>query len=189
MNINLYKELNSRHAQKMKSIIIQKANLTDILRLQKIGRETFFETFVDTNTEENMQKYLEESFAFDKLSKEISNPNSRFFIASLDGKAIGYLKINVLDAQSDLQDPHALEIERIYVLQAFHGKKVGQLLYQIALDIAVDEQYKSIWLGVWEENHRAQRFYEKNGFSVFDKHIFRLGDDEQTDLMMKKYLL
>ncbi|MNF16430.1 Protease synthase and sporulation negative regulatory protein PAI 1 [compost metagenome] len=54
------------------------------------------------------------------------------------------------------------------------------------MEVAVQEQVLYIWLGVWEENKRALRFYEKNGFTVFDKHIFRLGNDEQTDLMMKK---
>ena len=81
-----------------------------------------------------------------------------------------------------------MEIERIYVKSSHHGKKVGQLLYSKALDIAFLKDKKYIWLGVWEENKRAVNFYKKNGFEEFDKHIFRLGNDEQTDLMMKKIL-
>lgn len=78
-----------------------------------------------------------------------------------------------------------MEIERIYVLKEFHGKKVGQILYEKAIELAKGIDADFIWLGVWEENPRAIRFYEKNGFSAFDKHIFQLGNDEQTDIMMK----
>jgi ribosomal protein S18 acetylase RimI-like enzyme len=87
-----------------------------------------------------------------------------------------------------LQDEGALEIERIYVLKDFHGKSVGQVLYNKAIDIAKEKKTKYVWLGVWEENPRAISFYKKNGFVEFDKHIFILGDDEQTDIMMKLIL-
>jgi len=87
-----------------------------------------------------------------------------------------------------LQDDTSLEIKRIYVKSSHHGKKVGQILYDKALEIAQQEKKKYIWLGVWDENLRAVNFYKKNGFVEFDKHIFRLGNDEQTDLMMKKIL-
>lgn len=102
---------------------------------------------------------------------------------------IGYLKINLGQAQTEKLDLDALEIERIYLLKAFYGQKVGQLLYQKAIDIAHEIQASYVWLGVWEENYRALKFYEKNGFIAFDKHKFWLGDDEQTDLMMKKILV
>jgi RimJ/RimL family protein N-acetyltransferase len=85
-------------------------------------------------------------------------------------------------------DVNAVEIERIYVLQAYHGKKVGQLLYEKAMEVSVEVNAGYVWLGVWEENQRAISFYKKNGFIEFDKHIFKLGDDEQTDVMMKKKL-
>lgn len=78
-----------------------------------------------------------------------------------------------------------LEIERIYVLKAFHGKKVGQLLHDKAMEVSKQRSVDYVWLGVWEENPRAIRFYEKNSFVAFDKHIFKLGNEEQTDIMMK----
>jgi ribosomal protein S18 acetylase RimI-like enzyme len=71
------------------------------------------------------------------------------------------------------------------VLNEYHGKKVGQLLYDKAIQVATLMQVDYVWLGVWEENQRALSFYKKNGFVEFDKHIFKLGEDEQTDIMMK----
>ena len=100
-------------------------------------------------------------------------------------QVIGYLKLNFGDSQTELKDDKSAEIERIYVLQEYQGKKVGQLLYEKALQIANAYKADYIWLGVWEENPRAIQFYKKNGFTEFDKHIFKLGEDEQTDIMMK----
>lgn len=172
----------------MEFIQIEPVTINDIEQLQRIGRQTFSETFASSNTPENMAIYLEEGFSTDKLEKELNNPFSQFYFAQLNKAVIGYLKLNTGTAQTELQDNRTLEIERIYVLKEFHGKKVGQILYDRTLKIARELDVNYVWLGVWEENPRAIRFYEKNGFVKFDKHIFRLGDDEQTDIMMKLML-
>ena len=169
----------------MTAIKIKKITLADIVQLQEIGRQTFSETFSSTNTEENMKAYLKDGFSNAKLSAELDNPNSEFYFATLNNTVIGYLKINFGLAQTELKDDKALEIERIYVLQEFHGKKVGQLLYDQAIHLAKEKKADYVWLGVWKKNHRAIQFYTKNGFVEFDQHIFVLGDDEQTDIMMK----
>lgn len=172
----------------MEQINISAATLADTAVLQRIGRETFFETFAAENTEADMQAYLEANFSENKVKNELSNPASLFFIAWEDEDPVGYLKVNAGDAQTEQQDSTALEIERIYVKSSHHGKKVGQLLYEKALEVAAGRGSTYIWLGVWEENPRAIRFYEKNGFVAFDQHIFKMGDDEQTDILMKKML-
>jgi ribosomal protein S18 acetylase RimI-like enzyme len=169
----------------MSDIFIKNVGINDILILQNIGRQTFSETFTESNTAENMQKYLEEGFAIQKLTLELQNENSQFYFAQLEDVVLGYLKINFGASQTELKDNKAVEIERIYVLQAFQGKKIGQLLYEKAMQIAKEVKAEFIWLGVWEENIKAIHFYNKNGFVPFDKHIFKLGDEEQTDIMMK----
>ena len=160
----------------MTNIEIRKASINDLEDLQKIGRQTFSETFAAENTEEDMAKYVEESFSVERLSAELNNPDSEFYVAVQHNDVIGYLKLNFGKSQTELKDNRALEIERIYVLKAFHGKKIGQLLYDKAIQVATNNKVEYVWLGVWEENHRARRFYKK---------IFKLGNDEQTDIMMK----
>lgn len=172
----------------MENIEIRRITVNDIKLLQEIGRQTFYETFSAGNSEENMTKYLEEGFSEEKLMSELNNEHSEFYFAVIDDKVVGYLKLNFSSSQTELQDSISLEIERIYVLQKYHGKKVGQVLYEKSMQVAEDKKVDHVWLGVWEENPRAIRFYQKNGFEEFDKHIFRLGDDEQTDIMMKKFL-
>ena len=169
----------------MNTVKVTKITKDEILELQKIGRQTFYETFSESNTEANMKSYLENGFSIDKITDELNNENTEFYFAELNEKIIGYLKVNVGESQTEMKIKNALEIERIYVLKEFHGKKVGQILYDKAIELAKEKNLENVWLGVWEENPRAIRFYEKNGFVAFDKHIFKLGNDEQTDIMMK----
>lgn len=132
-----------------------------------------------------MREYLKKGFSTEKLKTELTDKNAEFYFAELDDKVIGYLKVNFGQSQTEIKDKNALEIERIYVLKEFHGKKIGEILYDKAIELAKEKNVEYIWLGVWEENPRAIRFYEKNGFVAFGKHIFKLGNDEQTDIMMK----
>jgi len=169
----------------MKNLTIQKATLKDIDQLQGISQQTFYETFAAFNTKENMANYLEEAFSTKKLNTEINDENIEFYFAIFDEQIIGYLKINFGPSQTELQDGNTVEIERIYVLKDFHGRKVGQALFDKAIIIAQDRKADYLWLGVWEQNLRALRFYKKNGFIEFDKHIFRLGNEVQTDIMLK----
>lgn len=132
-----------------------------------------------------MQKYLDNSLSLKQLSDELADESCEFYFAIYENAVIGYLKVNHGDAQTELKDQSSLEIERIYVLKEYHGKAVGQLLYERALQIANQREADHVWLGVWEKNPRAIAFYKKNGFVEFDKHIFRLGEDDQTDIMMR----
>lgn len=135
-----------------------------------------------------MADYLKTGFSMEKVASELGNPDSEFHLAYDGDQLIGYLKVNHGPAQSELKDDTALEIERIYVLRAWQGLKVGQLFYNKAIDVARERGYAYVWLGVWEENENAIGFYKRNGFVEFDKHLFTLGDDIQTDIMMRKEL-
>lgn len=172
----------------MENIILVKVSDKNIADLRKIGIQTFKETFADSNSEENMQQYLANSFDVENLRLEVNTVGSSFFLALDQSDVVGYLKINIGLAQSELKDSDSLEIERIYVSQDYQGKGVGQMLFRKATQEAQNYKVSYIWLGVWEHNHKAIQFYSKNGFVVFDKHIFKLGNDEQTDILMKANL-
>lgn len=170
----------------MEAIEIRKVTPTELEKLQKISQQTFKKSFSAGNSDVNMAKYLEEGLSLEKLAAELNNEGSQFYFALLAEEVIGYLKLNVGQAQTELKEDGALEIERIYVLHEYQGKKVGQLLYEKAIQMSREIGAWYVWLGVWEKNQRAISFYKKNGFVEFDKHVFILGDDKQTDIMMKK---
>lgn len=170
------------------SVQLVQATINDLEIVRQIGIDTFYESFASANTEENMAHYLKTGFSLEKVTSELGNPFSEFHLAYDGDDLIGYLKVNHGPAQSELKDDTALEIERIYVLRAWQGLKIGQLFYDKAIEIAHARQYAYVWLGVWEENEKAIGFYKRNGFVEFDKHLFTLGDDIQTDIMMRREL-
>lgn len=170
----------------MPELQIRKASVKDVSLLREIGRQTFYDTFQDTNSEENLKKYLDESFDDERLKEELSNPSSWFYFAAYDDRVVGYLKVNFGQAQTEFKHNDWFEIERIYVVREFWGKSIGQALLDFAIILASRQKISHAWLGVWEKNYRAIRFYEKNGFRPFDKHIFQVGNDPQWDLLMKK---
>jgi diamine N-acetyltransferase len=160
----------------------------DLVTLREISRRTFLESFAALNTEENMRYFLERHYSEEKLSDEIRNPDSLFFFAKNRNSVIGYLKINRSGAQTVLPNDDGLEIERIYIDEAFKGLGIGKLFIDNAIESAKKFKAAYIWLGVWEHNEHAIRFYEKNGFISYSSHIFKLGDDDQVDLLMRKIL-
>jgi diamine N-acetyltransferase len=172
----------------IQEIQIVEVVLEDLLLLQEISKRTFYDSFAALNTAENMKFHLANHFTEEKLTAEMINPDSTFFFAICEGMAVGYLKVNQGDAQTVLPNVQGVEIERIYVDQLYKSVGIGKAFILKAIEWASAVHAKYIWLGVWEHNESAIRFYEKNGFEKFSKHIFKLGDDEQTDLLMKKLL-
>ena len=162
-----------------------KLNSGDVKKLEQISKQTYYNAFSQENSLENMRAYLESSLSEEKLLEELKESNSEFYFAEINQRLIGYLKINFDAAQTDLYDRNAMELERIYVIKEFQGKNYGQKLLNKILGIAKKNEMDYLWLGVWEKNERAIRFYERNGFSVIGSHPFRMGVEIQTDLIMK----
>ena len=169
--------------------IISQVNISEADLLRTISVQTFTETFAHQNSENDMQKYILENLSVKKLTAELQTKGSEFYFLSSINQVIGYLKLNSGAAQTEQQKENTLEIERIYVRKEFHSKGFGELLLKQAINVAKQKQVHYIWLGVWEENFKAISFYKKNGFLKFDTHIFKLGEDEQTDILMKMNLI
>lgn len=162
------------------------ADQQDLEVLLDLSLKTFYPAFAPLNTEENMRHYMEEAFSREQLKTELANDKSIFYLLEVDNSYVGYLKLNFAPAQTDLNDPTSLEIQRIYVLPGFQGLKLGEKMIQKAVAVAKEKQLQYLWLGVWEKNTRAIRFYQQHGFSIVGKHPFPFGDEIQTDLIMKR---
>jgi diamine N-acetyltransferase len=160
----------------------------DMHTLSHFSCQTYLETFAHMNTPSNMKTYLEQSFNIDRLHGELLDHNSLFYFLYADGELAGYIKINESPAQTDIHDRQSLEIQRLYVAKEFQGKGLGSVLMNKAIDVANIREKTYIWLGVWERNDKAIAFYKKNGFFEFGKHSFVMGEEEQTDFIMRKNL-
>lgn len=156
--------------------------------LRELSIKTFYETFAPMHKPEHMEAYLKTSFDGDRLREELSDRNSEFIFLYADERLAGYLKLNEAPSQTEVNDENSLEIERIYVSLEFQGAGLGRYLMKHAIDVAVERGKEYVWLGVWEKNEKALRFYRKNGFYRVGAHSFFMGADEQTDYIMRKDL-
>ena len=172
----------------MDNFVIKECSLEDIEKVKYISEKTFYETFADQNTEEDMNKYLKENFSYEKMTYEINNSYSKFYIVENNDDVVAYMKINFDKAQIEEGHNNTIEVQRIYVLEDFKGKRIGKTLIQKAIEIGETNKVDYIWLGVWENNINAIKFYEKQGFEKFGTHVFKLGEDEQIDYLMKLIL-
>lgn len=165
---------------------IRRCELTDLDALRNIAFQTFDDTFRRLNDTASFNEYLGASFSRAKLETELKNPNSTFFFLYSDDVLAGYMKINLRDAQTDLGDPEALEIGRIYVTRDFQGLGLGKALIDKAMEAARLAKKKTVWLGVWKKNGNAIAFYKKMGFAKSGTHDFYMGRKRQTDFIMRR---
>lgn len=140
---------------------------TDLETLVLISKATFSDAFEKDNDPDDFQAYLQKAFGSKQLSKELSNKNCLFYFVYDDKELVGYFKLNTASAQTDVHDPNAMEIERIYVLSGHQGKKIGSWMLQEIISKAKQLCKQFIWLGVWEHNPKAIRFYQNHGFVKF----------------------
>ncbi|HEX6892621.1 MAG TPA: GNAT family N-acetyltransferase [Chryseolinea sp.] len=171
------------------NIRIRTASLEDARLLAELGAKTFRDTFISSNTDEDMKLYLEKNFSTEQLERELKEAGTIFIIAEVSDKAVGYAKMRRAEVPQGLNERNQIEIERIYSAKEYIGKAVGKTLMEACLTVAKKAGHKVAWLGVWEHNPRAIAFYEKWGFIQFGTHPFLLGTDLQTDILMKKELV
>jgi diamine N-acetyltransferase len=167
---------------------IERCARRDAPVLAEVGRTTFAETYSDQTTAEAMREHLANAYSHEQIDAELANPDSTFFVARVGDAVAGYLKLNRGQAQTELKEATGLEIESLYVLKAYQGRGLGKRLLDTALDEARRGGTEYLWLGVWERNSRAKRFWEQTGFVEFGSHGFRFGSVEHTDLMMRRQL-
>ena len=158
----------------------------EVDKLHRLSIQTFKETFEAQNTAVDMQAYIEKQLNLEQLTTELQNQDSFFYFAHLDKVVVGYLKLNFNQAQKErVLEGKAFEIERFYILKMHQGKGLGSQLFNKAIEIGKDKGYEQLWLGVWEHNIRALEFYGEKGLTPFGTHVFQLGQDAQTDILMQ----
>lgn len=167
-------------------ITIRHATVHDAELIADFSRETFYETFAEFNTKENMDMFMDIQFTRETLIQEVGAPGNIFLLASDGDSVVGYARVRENNNPPSLGTNNAIEIARIYARKEVIGKGVGKALMQACLDIARKNKRKYAWLGVWEKNERALHFYTQWGFEKFAEHEFLLGNDIQTDWLMKK---
>ena len=169
----------------MPTIDVDAVHFGELEELARIGRATFIATFAEGNDPTELRAYLDRAFSIGQLEIEAKRDGSTFYFARSGKDILGYLKLNLGDAQTESLDGENLEIERIYVDARAQGKGVGKVLFDFAIKVARQAQLDAVWLGVWEKNLKAIEFYKRQGFVPFGEHAFAIGNDIQRDILMR----
>jgi ribosomal protein S18 acetylase RimI-like enzyme len=173
------------------TITIRPASIDDAPALSRLGASTFRETFEAENTAEDMARYLAEAFTPERQAAEIGDAAGTVLLAELSGESgdaelAGYAHLISGPAPAAVRGPAPIELKRIYVARAWHGRGVAQALMNAVIDAARARGAQTLWLGVWERNPRAVAFYAKYGFTRVGEHTFVLGADTQTDWLFAR---
>ncbi len=168
------------------SLEVRYATAKDAALIADISRETFYETFADQNTKEDMEIFLSVQFTRGRLMLEVGTPGKIFLLAEEGDQVAGYAKLNEGRQPLHIGSKNTMELARLYVVKSWIGKGVGSVLMNKIIEIATGQGKDMLWLGVWKENTRAIEFYKKWGFEIFDECDFMLGNDLQKDWLMKK---
>lgn len=169
-------------------ITIRFAKTTDVLQLRDLSRSTFYETYADFNTPDDIRVHMQQTFSIEKLAAELEHKDNTFFIAEMADQMIGYAKMRARKPHVSIESKRPIELERIYVTKANQSTKVGASLMENCISHATAKGFDVLWLGVWEQNKKALSFYEEWGFTVVGKQPFILGTDQQFDVVMVRNL-
>jgi len=169
-------------------IEIRTAQREELKRLRDIAIESYEQAFASFNTRENMDVFLSEAYSLDQLEKEWNEEGSIYYLAWDGDQQVGFARIRRSTEVESQLGKNSIELHRLYVHPDHQGKKVGSALMHHVLDYSVQHGFDWLWLGVWEHNIKAQEFYFKWGFQKFGAHIFQMGDDAQTDWLLRKKL-
>ena len=153
--------------------------------LVKLSKNTFEEAFSHMNDPQDFQTYVNSAFSRETIAKELRDEHMDFYFVYCNRDLAGYFKLNRGEGQTDIKDRDSLEIERIYVVKDYQGKKLGQWMMDTIKSLAREQEASYLWLGVWEKNPDAIRFYQKHGFKKFGEHPYYIGKDKQTDWLMR----
>ena len=168
---------------------IRRAIVSDAMLLAELGARTFSETFAVDNNPEDMTAYLATSFNPEKQATELADPLCTFLIAEIDGTAVGYAMLRGGGgAVSGINGENSIELVRFYVSQEWHRCGIGNALMLACVNESRRQDYKTLWLGVWEHNGRAREFYRRWNFRDVGEHVFYLGSDAQNDILMERSL-
>ena len=170
------------------TLSIRPADPGDAAALARFAARKFEETFAHSTSAADMAAYLVAHYSPEIQRSEIADPRTTTLVATDSGGVVGYAQIRDNDVPDGVDDPRAIELVRLYVDRAWHGRGLAAGLMTRAESAARDRGARKMWLGVWENNHRANAFYRKLGYIQVGEHVFMLGADAQRDLILARAL-
>ncbi|MEX0289832.1 MAG: GNAT family N-acetyltransferase [Flavobacteriaceae bacterium] len=166
-------------------LYLERCSLDHLTDLTNFARRTFVDAFETQNNPKDFKDYINTAFTNEAFEEQLLNADSQFYFVKLKTDIVGYFKLNENEAQTELKGNESVELERIYVVKEHQGKKIGHWMIREIIEKARIAKKEFLWLGVWEHNLAAIRFYQKHGFTKFGTHPYYVGKDKQIDWLMR----
>jgi ribosomal protein S18 acetylase RimI-like enzyme len=165
----------------------------DTEELAAVAAQTFPLACPPSTPPENVASFIAENLSATRFAEYLADPQRAILTARRDGRIIGYaMLIQGVSADTDVQRAveirPAAELSKMYLLPEQHGSGASTALMDAALATATAWEVRSVWLGVNQENQRAQRFYVKSGFQVNGTRTFQVGTRREDDFVMVREL-
>jgi ribosomal protein S18 acetylase RimI-like enzyme len=170
-------------------MVIRTARLEDVEALAALAEETFRDAFAKDNDPADMDAYCASAFSVDAQRSLLGDPAIATLLVEDDaGALVGYAQLRDGTAP-EITGSAPIELWRFYVVRTHHGSGIARALMDAVVAAAVGRNRDTLWLGVWERNHRARAFYAKHGFVDVGAHAFELGNDVQTDRLLARTIV
>ena len=166
------------------ALTFRRATAADAAAYSALARQLAIDTFAQHNDPDDFALYLRETYGVERQAAEIADPDSVVLLAEIEGDIAGYAYLRPGRTPACVTGESPVEISRFYVDGRWHGRGVAQALMRRTAAVARERGARTIWLGVWEQNHRGRAFYAKCGYDEVGSHVFMLGTDAQRDLVM-----
>ncbi|MDH4385937.1 MAG: GNAT family N-acetyltransferase [Caulobacter sp.] len=170
----------------MPTPIIRRAGPADAEALSQIGAETFTETFAHLYPPEDLADFLPYAYGLGRTRSDLADPAKAHWLVEAEGRAVGYALAGPCDLPHPEVTPDCGELKRLYLLKAFQGGGAGRQLLEEALAWLQDQGRQGLWIGVWSENHGAQRLYGRLGFEKVGEYGFPVGKTLDREFILRR---
>lgn len=165
----------------MPDLTIRRAGPQDAEILAELGARTFTETFAHLYPPQDLAAFLADAYGLERTRADLADPDKAAWLVEADGVAVGYAQAGPCGLPHPEVTPACGELKRFYLLKAWQNGGAGGRLFDTVMQWLERDGPRDVWIGVWSENHGAQRFYARQGFERVGEYGFPVGaviDDE-----------
>lgn len=169
---------------------LRAAKPRDAEAIASLGSQVFASSFGYSLSSADLEAYLESAYSNLAITGDISNANIDTIVAvDTQDRVVGFSQLTRGTTEPCLAGiEKTVELQRLYVSEDCHGAGIGRKLVNRVEEMAREQGFTTMWLGVWEDNLKAQKVYEKLGYTKIGHHDFKMGDCVQTDWILSKKL-
>jgi diamine N-acetyltransferase len=171
----------------MNDLTIRRVTPSDGPALSEIGRATFLETFGHLYPPQDLESFLPSAYGLERTDRDLTDPAKASWLVEADTQVVGYATVGPCDLPHSDVGPQSLELKRFYLLKSFQNTGIGGRLWVEVMNWMRAQKPKNLWIGVWSENHGAQRFYLRHGFEKVGEYGFKVGNTTDHEFILRRH--